>query len=355
LIATALLFAAAPLHAQNWTVGLKGGIGQASFTGQQEFEWKAGALSAVGFLNRKLTSRLSIQPEIYETQRIGTSTAGGGDLTFNAHYVDFPILLRYRLPGVGTLRPFAVVGPHLSFVASCGLSFVAPGIASNFQCGEAANTFDYGVSGGAGLAWGIRSTTVTVEARGSENVRSVVLSSKSSRGVAYAVLAGASVPLSTFFRKPRLGAVPGQSGSIGLPPNPEVALGPSLPTLAYPTPLGVDARQRVTVSAVGADARTLLVEIAKEAGISLVVSNDVQRRVTVSLNDAPADEAIRAIVAQAGLSIVQPASSQLPPVVFYQLPVNVNAASADAIAARFGVSREMAQYIADSRANPPKP
>lgn len=110
--------------------------------------------------------------------------------------------------------------------------------------------------------------------------------------------------------------------------------------------------KRVTLNAVDADVRPLLVAIAREAGISLVVSDDVRRRVSVSLNNAEPEEALRAIIAQAGLSVVEPRSSGLPPVVYYQLPVNVNQASADVIATRFGISAELARWIVESRSGP---
>jgi hypothetical protein len=85
--------------------------------------------------------------------------------------------------------------------------------------------------------------------------------------------------------------------------------------------------------------------------ISLVVSNDVQRRVSVSFQETPADEALRAIIAQAGLTLVNPpASRPLPIVVYYQLPMDVNEAPAEAISARFGVSAELAKWLVESRA-----
>lgn len=113
--------------------------------------------------------------------------------------------------------------------------------------------------------------------------------------------------------------------------------------------------RRVTLNAVDADARALIVALAREAGISVVVSDDVRRRVSVSLTNAEPEEVLRAIIAQAGLSVVEPRSSGLPPVVYYQLPMNVDHASADAIAVRFGVSPELARWIVENRPRPERP
>jgi hypothetical protein len=108
--------------------------------------------------------------------------------------------------------------------------------------------------------------------------------------------------------------------------------------------------KRVTLTASAADARTLLLWLAQEAGVSLVVSPDVNARVSVSFTDVPAAEAMRAVMAEAKLSVLASAmQAPWPPVVFRNLPVNINTASADVIAARFGVSDELAKWLVESR------
>lgn len=108
--------------------------------------------------------------------------------------------------------------------------------------------------------------------------------------------------------------------------------------------------KRVTLTSDNADARTLLLWLAQQAGASLVVSQDVETRVSVSFRDVLVVDAMRAIMAEAGLSILVGApTAPWSPVVFYQLPVDVDRASAEAIAARFGVSLELAKFIVESR------
>ena len=110
-----------------------------------------------------------------------------------------------------------------------------------------------------------------------------------------------------------------------------------------------EAGQRVSVRAIDADARALLVGIANQAGINLVVSSDVNRRVSLTLHDVPALQAIHEIAVAGGLTVATPESRALPSIVYYPLPVNVNAASAETIAVRFGVSLELARFIVASR------
>jgi hypothetical protein len=119
-------------------------------------------------------------------------------------------------------------------------------------------------------------------------------------------------------------------------------------------PLGaLGATRRVTLTANNAEARTLLLWLAQEAGVSIVVSPDVTARVSVHFADVAAVDAMRAILAEARLSVLSSGMNPpWPPVVFHQVPVNINESSAESIAARFGVSAEMARWIVESRARP---
>lgn len=105
----------------------------------------------------------------------------------------------------------------------------------------------------------------------------------------------------------------------------------------------------ITLTAVNADVRPLLIGIAREANIDLVVTSDVNQRVSINLKDTPATEAIVAIASAANLTFARPPQPELPPVVFYQLPVNINRESAAVIANRFGVSLALAKFIVGTR------
>ena len=108
--------------------------------------------------------------------------------------------------------------------------------------------------------------------------------------------------------------------------------------------------RRVTLTANNADARTLLLWLAEEAGVSLVIAPDVTARVSVHFENVQAHDAMRAIMAEAGVSVLMgPRGPNWPPVVFRQMPVNLNAATPEQIVARFGVSAEMARWIVESR------
>ncbi|MEX2179716.1 MAG: hypothetical protein WD801_13450 [Gemmatimonadaceae bacterium] len=118
-------------------------------------------------------------------------------------------------------------------------------------------------------------------------------------------------------------------------------------------PFAGASNRRVTLTTQNADLRTLVLWLAQQAEVSLVLSQDVNARVNVAFHDVRAVDALRALMADAGLSVlVGDAQAPWPPVVFYQLAVNINTASAEAIAARFGVSLEMGKFIVESRPRP---
>ena len=107
---------------------------------------------------------------------------------------------------------------------------------------------------------------------------------------------------------------------------------------------------RISLTATNADVRELIPVLAQAAGISLVMTPDVRGRVNVYLRDVTALDALRAVIKQAGLTIGEDEIPQpFPPAVFYNLPVNINTASASVIKARFAVSDSIARWIVRAR------
>ena len=104
------------------------------------------------------------------------------------------------------------------------------------------------------------------------------------------------------------------------------------------------------------DVRPLLEFVARAGGYRLVYPTDLNRRVRVSLNNVPASVALSALLQAAGLQLESTEPDAQRPlnraVVFYELPVNVDSLSADAIVKRFGVSPAVANMIVTSRGKP---
>jgi hypothetical protein len=257
------------------------------------------------------------------------------------------------------VKSFVMVGPSLSYRLMCRYDFVTGGFTSRTNCFTRGFTdrIELGMAGGTGMSWRTLLGTLTVEGRGAFTVRSsaVPLPTSKSRSWSWGFAAGVAVPLQVKGRRPGMGLRPFdymlEPASSNLPDVlPSVPAGPA----GAPAASVVGSARLITVYAEDADARSLLIAIARESGISLTVSGDVERRVSVSLTNAPADEAIAAIIAQAGLSVSRP--WRAPAVVFYKLAVNVNKAASETIAVHFGTSSELAKWLVDTRApQPSKP
>jgi type II secretory pathway component GspD/PulD (secretin) len=112
---------------------------------------------------------------------------------------------------------------------------------------------------------------------------------------------------------------------------------------------------RVTFTAADAPLRDVLALLAEAGGVTLVIDPAVTGRVSFHFQDTPALEALEALARQAGYQLspvpAGPVLPFMPRTVFYHAPVNINTANAATIRARFGVGRELAEWIVLSRPN----
>lgn len=115
-------------------------------------------------------------------------------------------------------------------------------------------------------------------------------------------------------------------------------------------PPGADRGGRITLTSTNADLRELLPLLASAARVNLVMGPEVKGRVSVQFQNVQAIDALNAVIEQAGLVVGNPAAeSPWPRPVFYDLPVNVNLASAATIRARFDVTQKLADWIVKGR------
>ncbi len=101
------------------------------------------------------------------------------------------------------------------------------------------------------------------------------------------------------------------------------------------------------------DVRPLLDFVGRAGGFTLLFPPNLNRRVRIQMLDVPVSVALESLlaIAQLQLESATPGGKlpTTPSVVFYELPVNVDSLSADAIAKRFGVSKSIADLIVQSR------
>ncbi len=135
-------------------------------------------------------------------------------------------------------------------------------------------------------------------------------------------------------------------------PAPEPAL-PPLPaevlTVPEAAPAPVTPANLVTLRAVDADVRSLLVALAQVTGVNLIVSPEVKGSLSLALEQVPAEEALAVLLEAAGLSAPGVLRSPWGATVFFQPPVLLDTLSAEAIARRYGVSAKLAGWIVEQR------
>ena len=155
-------------------------------------------------------------------------------------------------------------------------------------------------------------------------------------------------------------AAPRQQAPVPVPAPPPVAA-PMIAADLPPAPVqtlvedstGVRLRDnggRITLTSTNASLRDLLPLLASAAGVNLVMGPEVTGRVSVRFQNVRAIDALNAVIEQAGLVVGDPAAElPWPRPVFYDLPVNVNLASAATIRARFDVTQRLADWLVKGR------
>jgi hypothetical protein len=165
-------------------LGLELGYARADFTGTgaQGITLRQGAVAGAYF-RVPLAPWLAVQQGIRIASRGGATTVsdtGATPLRFELDlvYVDFPLVVRARLPGIARTRFVLLGGGGPAVRIGCNVEFSRNGVSlSRTACEQAAGasfrTWDLFVVGGAGLGIPIERSELALEARLSRGVRSV--------------------------------------------------------------------------------------------------------------------------------------------------------------------------------------
>ncbi|MDQ6718271.1 MAG: hypothetical protein M3Z17_07980 [Gemmatimonadota bacterium] len=129
---------------------------------------------------------------------------------------------------------------------------------------------------------------------------------------------------------------------------------PSIPVQSLVNDSGAVAKRdkggRITLTSSNADLRDLLPLLASAAGVNLVMGPEVRGNVSVRFQNVRAIDALNAVIEQSGLVVGNPAlEAPWPRPVYYDLPVNINLASAATMRARFNITQSLAEWIVKGR------
>ncbi|MHA4736880.1 porin family protein [Dyadobacter sp. MSC1_007] len=218
LLVAAFIFISAPESKAQYSVGFRAGVNFANYKPGAIFYYDARAGANVALLfNKSINSFLSIQIEPGFSQRgaqyemseegpvngfiLKTKETG----KFRLNFIELPILLQWK-PRIGKFEGIVSLGPELRYrVGNPKLKytskFIYDGVVTKDESGEVdmndgfgRRAFDYGLAGGAGIAYPLKSFKVFGEARYHLGLRRLTESLKMyNRGVS--VHLGVLVPI----------------------------------------------------------------------------------------------------------------------------------------------------------------
>jgi hypothetical protein len=196
-----LLFTPSHVHAQDEPMKVRGGVkvgaNFASLTGVQLsgpgagfYEAEVGARTGFavgGYTILPLSAPVFLQPEILYVQkgaRIEITGLSSGTGTVKAGYLEAPILLRFEIPidestqGM-QVNPYILGGPTIGAKLHAGAEASGDVVVTE-DFGDVTNTFDFGLTAGAGVGYETAAGTAVAEVRVSLGVSDVISSSDES-------------------------------------------------------------------------------------------------------------------------------------------------------------------------------
>jgi hypothetical protein len=180
VVVLAAMFLGGPaiLHAQEHTVGLKGGINIYDVRLSENVEgltntdsktnWAGGLYASLG-----LSEIVGLQIEaLYSRRAFGAQDpADEVDAELKTAYMQVPLLVAARIPLDGTkIRPLLYAGPMVSFETDCKLEGSMEGVSVSFDCDDPQldldrKTTDWSVLFGGGFEVPVGGAVAGVEAR----------------------------------------------------------------------------------------------------------------------------------------------------------------------------------------------
>ena len=150
-------------------VGIKAGYSLSKFSQKSDtpllFAWEnlpffVGGLSFEGGLGF-----ISIQPEVLYVRMGGKYAVDPDSLEFRFGYIQVPVLIKLNIVPAGPVRPFLAAGGYGAYLIKAEGVLITGGVTTKADMTEDYQRMDYGVIGGAGLAFKLPGISLSVEGR----------------------------------------------------------------------------------------------------------------------------------------------------------------------------------------------
>lgn len=201
-VTVALVLLAAPLEAQENRVGLVGGLTMATWGGDDVDDPDGSLGYDVGaYLSWQVGDTWAFRPGVYYVQKGIEDSDASGEAELNLDYIEFPLLLEYRIPTEGALGVSLMGGPAAAFNLGCDLEGTSGGVSVTADCddlGIDVKSIDLGAMIGMGLRFAAgESVGIVVEANYNYGLLSIDDSGGDAdiKNRAFQVNAGVSFPV----------------------------------------------------------------------------------------------------------------------------------------------------------------
>ena len=118
----------------------------------------------------------SVQPEILYTRMGGKYEVGEDSMALQYQYIQVPVLLKINVIPASPLRPFICGGGYGAYLLKAEGVMVVAGTREETSLTEDYQRLDYGVVGGAGLAFKLPGVSVSIEGRYNLGLMNIVKS-----------------------------------------------------------------------------------------------------------------------------------------------------------------------------------
>jgi hypothetical protein len=109
---------------------------------------------------------ISIDPELLYVRMGGRyDVDASNSLEFRHDYIQVPVLVKLNIIPVGPIRPFLCAGAYGAYLVNAKGVFVLDGVPSEEDMAGNYERFDYGLVGGAGLAFKLPGISLSIEGR----------------------------------------------------------------------------------------------------------------------------------------------------------------------------------------------
>jgi len=160
-------------------VGIKGGYALSKFSLASSepppFEF-VNLPAPVGgiFFSIKL-GPLAIQPEVlYVRMGAKVEIDENNGLEYRFDYIQVPVLLKLNVIPLGPVSPFICVGGYGSYLLKAKGVMTVDGTPAEEDLGEMFEKYDYGVIGGAGLAFKLPGISISIEGRYNYGLKNIL-------------------------------------------------------------------------------------------------------------------------------------------------------------------------------------